>query len=59
MKKKQVTIYLSAELLEKLRNIVYWTPGWTMSGFFEDMTAAVVEKIEKDNEGPYPSRDKK
>ena len=35
MEKKNITIHLPVDLIERARNVVYWSPGITMSALVE------------------------
>ena len=51
------TLHLSDELMERARNISYWTPGLSLSDLSETAIRKEVERLEKKNGGPYPNRD--
>ena len=56
----RMTFHIDAELAERLRNAVYWTPaGVTLSGTARDALWDALEEIERRyNEGePFPERD--
>ena len=53
MKKQSYTIRINRELLERLRNIVYWTPGTSMNSLFEK----ALELFMKDKD--FPEREQK
>lgn len=42
--KKKVTVQLGNETIERMRDIVYWTPGLTVNEFFE---VAIEERIKR------------
>ena len=54
--RERVTISLSAELMERARNAVYWTPGATLAGLFEDAVLDMLGRVEKEHGGPFKSR---
>jgi hypothetical protein len=55
-KKERATFQLPIDLIEKVRDAVYWTPGATMAGFMEDALRAHIERTEKKNGRSFPSR---
>ena len=54
--KQRLTITLPAELLDRLRNAVYWTPSLTLAGFIESAVAARLDDLEKQHGEPFPTR---
>ena len=55
-KKERITLHLSNDLLERMKNAVYWTPGLTIAGLAEEALAYAVDKIERNNGEEFPSR---
>ena len=47
---------LPAELMERARNAVFWTPGATMAGLLEEGLDGVVGRLEEQNGGPFKQR---
>jgi hypothetical protein len=54
--KERLTIHVPVELLDRLRNAVYWTPGLTLAGLAEEALTRAVGKMEKDNGKPFDHR---
>jgi hypothetical protein len=54
--KERLTIHVPTDLVERLRDAVYWTPGLTMAGLAEDALAKALEAMEKRNGGPFSKR---
>ena len=54
--KERVTIALPAELMDRARNTVYWTPGATLAGLVEDAMVNALERLEREHGGPFVSR---
>jgi len=54
--KQRLTITLPADMLDRLRNTVYWTPYLTLAGLIETAVAAKLDEIEKQNGEPFPTR---
>ncbi len=53
--RERVTIALSAELMERARNAVWWNRG-TLAGLVEDAVAEALERLERENGGPFKAR---
>ena len=54
--KQRLTITLPEDMLNRLRNTVYWTPYLTLAGLIETAVAAKLGEIEKQNGEPFPTR---
>ena len=54
--KERLTVHLSVELIDRVKNAVYWTPGLTLAGLTEEGLTEAVDALEKSRGGPYPSR---
>lgn len=54
--RERVTIALSAELMERARNAVYWTPDATLAGLVEDAVADAMDRLEQEHGGPFKAR---
>ena len=54
--RKQVAVILSETIVERAKNIVYWTPGVTLAGLVEEGLAKAVERRERVNGGPFEAR---
>ena len=54
--KQRVTIHIPVNLIERIKNAVYWEPGLTVAGFCEQALLKGIEKLEKEKGAPYPSR---
>lgn len=55
-RKQRVTITLPVDLLERLRNAVYWTGHGTLARLIADALDDSVSQIERSNGGPFPQR---
>lgn len=55
--KKRMTVHISEDLAERIKNAVYWTPGLTVSEVAEKGLTWVIEQLEEENEGPFEERD--
>jgi len=47
---------LAAELQERIRNAVFWTPGLTLGAFALRAFTHALEEVECANGGPFPAR---
>lgn len=55
-KKERITIHLPVDLIDRVKNAVYWEPGLTLTGFAEyALEMALKQQIEKRGQ-PYPER---
>jgi hypothetical protein len=55
-RKRRLTITLPLDLLDRMRNSVYWTPQLTVAGLVEDAVEARLREMEDVNGRPYPKR---
>jgi len=46
-RKERVTLSLSADMVERLRTVVYWSPKLTLTGVVESAIQAALTKLEK------------
>lgn len=58
MKKQSVTVRLSTDLLERMRNLVYWTPGLTMNSLVEESLEESIKNLEEKKGASFPQRTK-
>ncbi len=54
--KERLTVHLPLDLIDRVKNAVYWTPGLTLAGLAEDALKRAVDRLEKDRGEPYPHR---
>lgn len=47
---------LRAEIIDRLRNAVFYTPGLTINGFIEECINSVVARMEKERGSEFPQR---
>ena len=57
-KKERTTIYIDKQLLNSARNIVFYTPGMTLTEVVCDAFAKEVEYLEDGHGAPFPQRSK-
>lgn len=55
-KKQKITFIMDSDLVERLKNAVYWSPGLTVSSVLEEATQKVINELEKANGKPFPER---
>ncbi len=56
MAKKQIAIQVDRDLLERVQNIVFWTPGVTITSLVGDGIEREVKSREKKNGGRFKSK---
>ena len=54
--KQRVTIHLTVDLIERVKNAVFWQPGMTLTSFAEEALEATLKKMEKTRGEKYPTR---
>jgi len=56
-KKEKLTVHLTHDLIERVKNAAYWNPRLTIAGIAELGIALAIEQVERDHGGPYPPRE--
>lgn len=59
VKKQRVTIHVSEQLIDRVKNAVFWEPGLTLAAFAEMALAETLERFEQERGAPFPSRREK
>lgn len=54
--KKLIGVRISEDLINKLRNIVYWTDAKSLNWLMEQSLQICVEGLEEANGGPFEQR---
>lgn len=54
--KERLTVHLPVDLIDRVKNAVYWTPGLTLAALAEDALRARVEDLETDRGEAFPAR---
>lgn len=54
--KQRVTIHISVDLIDRVKNAVYWEPGLTLTEFAERAFERELKKWEKEWGEEYPQR---
>jgi predicted DNA binding CopG/RHH family protein len=55
-KKQRITVQISEDVIERVKNAVYWTPGLTLASLAENAFSKAVNALEKERGGPFPKR---
>jgi len=53
-KKVGIRVYLPADLAERIKNAVYWTPGLTLGGLAQDALRKAVIQLERERNKGQP-----
>jgi predicted DNA binding CopG/RHH family protein len=56
IKKERVTIHIPTELIDKVKNAVYWEPGLTLAGFAQIAFDRFLSQLEEEKGEPFPPR---
>jgi uncharacterized protein (DUF4415 family) len=56
LKKAKITLMLDGDLVERIKNAVYWNPSLTVAGVAMEGIKKALKEIEDQNQGPYPVR---
>lgn len=54
--KQRITLHISADLVDRVKNAVYWEPGLTVAGFAEEAFTKTIEELEEERGAPFPQR---
>jgi ribosome-binding protein aMBF1 (putative translation factor) len=55
-RKQRITVQISEEVIERVKNAVYWTPGLTLASLAEEAFSSTVDKLERSREEPFSKR---
>ena len=55
-KKRRITVQISEEIIERIKNATYWTPGLTLSCLVETALEREVDQMEADIGSPFEKR---
>jgi predicted DNA binding CopG/RHH family protein len=55
-KKRRITVQISEDVIERVKNAVYWTPGLTLASLAEKALAEAVGQLEKGKGTSFPRR---
>ncbi len=56
VKKERITLHISSDIINKIKNAVYWEPGLTMAAFAELALYKALNELEQERGEPYPER---
>ena len=56
--KERLTVHLPVDLIEGVKNAVYWTPGLTLARLAEDALRQALAELEAARGAPYPPRER-
>ena len=56
--KVRISAEVAKDVVERIKNAVYWTPGLTMAGFIEDALELAIEQLEEMKGKAYDQREK-
>ena len=56
-KKEKLTVHLTHDLIERVKNAAYWNPRLTIASIAELGIALAIEQVEREHGGPYPPRE--
>jgi hypothetical protein len=56
LKKQRITIHISAEIIERVKNAVFWEPGLTLAGFAEYALEQAINQMELEKGSVFPPR---
>ena len=54
--KQRLAVVISADVVERARNAVYWTPGLTLASLTADALTVALDKLERKNGGEFEPR---
>jgi hypothetical protein len=56
-KKEKLTVHLTHDLIERVKNAAYWNPRLTIASIAELGVKYAIEQVEEEHGGPYPPRE--
>ena len=56
VEKQRLTVHITVETIERVKNAVFWTPGLTLAAMAEEALAGAVDKLEKKNKKKFKPR---
>lgn len=54
--KQRITLHISSDLVDRIKNAVYWEPGLTVAGFAEEAFKQAIVLLEGERGSPFPQR---
>ena len=56
IKQERLSARVPQEVMERVRNAVYWTPGLTIAGMTAQALEQFIDQIEAERGEPFPRR---
>ena len=56
IEKERLTVHIPVNLINRVKNAVYWTPGLTLARLAETAFGKEIEELEKEKGEPFPPR---
>jgi hypothetical protein len=56
-KKEKLTVHLTHDLIERVKNAAYWNPRLTIASIAELGIKHAIEQVEREHGGAYPPRE--
>ena len=56
--RKNITIRIDEEIIDKVKDIVYWEPGMSMSDLFEQSIKVMIKELQDKHGKKYEKRPK-
>lgn len=54
--KQRLTVHITVETIERVKNAVFWTPGLTLADLAEEALSSAVDALEKKNKKKFKQR---
>ncbi|MBA2307156.1 hypothetical protein H0W26_03430 [Candidatus Dependentiae bacterium] len=54
--KQRITLYISSDVIDRVKNAVYWEPGLTLAAFAEDALFKALSELEAERGKPFAQR---
>ena len=54
--KQRITVQISEDVIERIKNAVYWTPGLTLASLAEEAFSKAVDVLEEERKTPFLKR---
>ena len=56
LRRERLTAKIPVEVVERVRNAVYWTPGLTLASLTESALSAYIDALEAERGEVFPQR---
>lgn len=54
--KQRITVQISEDVIDRIKNAAYWTPGLTLASLAEEAFSRAVDVLENERGAPFPKR---